>query len=482
MMTDGLDELAARVRFELDCVAYPAREWVKPRFHDGERVLDALIVGGGQNGLAVASRLLRERVTNIRVLDRSPAGLAGPWVTYARMHTLRTPKHVSGPELGLASLSVRAWYEAKFGVEAWARLGKIPREHWNDYLGWLQRTLGIVVTHEAEVVDIEPLTGEVFAVHAVVAGRPERVLARHVVLATGIEGAGRWQVPAMIADALPKERYAHTAEAIDFADLAGKRVAVIGAGASAFDNAAMALEAGAASVDLFARRRTLPKVNPNRYIEFSGYIRHFGDLDDALKWRFMRKFFALNQPPPQDTFDRCARFDAFTLHLGSPVESVGIADGAIRLATPSGASTADFLIIGTGFTVDLAARPELARFSDQIASWSDRFTPPAGEVSPMLAAYPYLSGAFQFTEKTAGAAPYLARLYCHSHGAMLSLGATAGISQLKFSTDRIAFGITRQLFLADAEAFVDGLDRYDEVELDPSAYEASHAARAAKVA
>ncbi len=482
MTKDGLEELAERVRFELDCVAYPAREWVKPRSHDGAAVLDVLIVGGGQNGLALATRLLRERVTNIRVLDKAPAGLAGPWLTYARMHTLRTPKHVSGPELGLASLSIRSWYEAKFGAEAWARLGKIPRAHWHDYLGWLQATLGIDVTHEAEVVDIEPLEGEVFAVHAVIAGRRERLLARHVVLATGIEGAGAWQVPAMIADALPRERYAHTAEPIDFAALEGKRVAVVGAGASAFDNAAMALEAGAAAVELFARRGSLPKVNPNRYIEFSGYIRHFGDLDDADKWRFMRRFFAMNQPPPQDTFERCARFAAFELHLGSPVEGVAVSGDSIRLTTPEGSATFDFLIVGTGFVIDLTARPELARFADRIALWSDRFTPPPGEESALLAAYPYLSGAFQFTEKAAGTAPYLARLYCHSHGAMLSLGATAGISQLKFSTDRIAFGITRQLFRDDVGAFLAGLERYDEVELDLSAYEASRAARAAKVA
>ena len=75
---NGLDELAERVRFELDCVGYPAREWVKPRFHDGERVLDVLIVGGGQNGISLAFRLLRERVTNIRVLDPQPGRLVGP--------------------------------------------------------------------------------------------------------------------------------------------------------------------------------------------------------------------------------------------------------------------------------------------------------------------------------------------------------------------------------------------------------------------
>jgi cation diffusion facilitator CzcD-associated flavoprotein CzcO len=482
MAMNGLDELAERVRFELDCVAYPAREWVKPRFHHGERVLDVLIVGGGQNGISLAFRLLRERVTNISVLDRSPAGLSGPWVTYARMHTLRTPKHVSGPEMGIPSLSVRAWYEAKFGAEAWARMTKIPRAEWHDYLGWLQKTVGVEVTPDAEVFDIEPLADDLFAVHATIAGRRARLLARHVVLATGIEGAGRWLVPPAIAAALPRERYAHTAEPIDFAALAGKRVAVIGAGASAFDNAAEALEAGAAEVALYARRRSLPKANPNRYIEFSGYIRHFADLEDAVKWRFMSRFFAMNQPPPQDTFERCARFDGFALHLGSPVEQVSFEDDAIVIESPAGRASYDFLIVGTGFSVDLKARPELARFAGEIALWQDRFTPPKGEENALLAGYPYLTGAFQFTEKRPGAAPFLSRLTCHSYGAMLSLGATAGISQLKFSTERIAFGITRSLFRDDAAALVAGLDAYDEVELDISAYEARRSGRAAKVA
>ncbi|SHF97112.1 Predicted flavoprotein CzcO associated with the cation diffusion facilitator CzcD [Kaistia soli DSM 19436] len=482
MTMSSLDELAKRVRFELDCVAYPAREWVVPRQHDGKPVLDVLIVGGGQNGLALAFRLLRERVTNVRVLDRSPSGQSGPWITYARMQTLRTPKHVSGPELGLPGLSIRAWYEAKFGAAAWAGVNKIPRADWHDYLGWLQSTVGIDVTNDAAVIDIEPLADDLFDVRAIIAGKAERLLARHVVLATGIEGAGKWQVPTVVKQALPRERYAHTAEPIDFAALNGKRVGVIGAGASAFDNAAMALEAGASAVDVFARRRSLPKVNPNRYIENAGYIRHFADLDDEAKWRFMRRFFALNQPPPQDTFERCARFDAFDLHLGSPIESVTFEDGHVRLGTPGGVFDYDFLIVGTGFVVDLALRPELARFAHKIAVWSDRYTPPKGAESSMLGAYPYLSGDFQFTEKASGAAPYLSRLYCHSFGAMMSLGATAGISQLKFSTERIALGITRQLFRDDAEAFIAGLDRYDEVELDISAFEARRAARASRVA
>lgn len=480
--TRELDELARRARFELDCVNYPAREWVAPRLADGQPVQDVVIVGGGQNGLALAFRLMKERVTNIRVLDRNPAGRSGPWKTYARMHTLRTPKTVSGPELGTAALSVRAWYEAKYGKEAWASLGKIPRGDWHDYLEWMRHTVGIPTTHDAEVVDIAPREDGYLAVATRVGGVVETILARNVVLATGIEGAGRWAVPALIEKALPRERYAHTAEAIDFAALRGKRVAVLGAGASAFDNAATALEHGAASVDLFARRRVLPRINPNRWIEFAGFMRHFGDLDDAHKWSFMRHFLGMNQPPPQDTFERCARFDQFDLHLGSPFESVDFDGHAIRLKTPRGAFECDFLIVGTGFVIDLANRPETAGLADKIALWSDRFQPASGLEDKTLAGYPYLSGSFQFTEKVPGSAPWLKHIYSHTFGAMASLGGAAGISQLKFSTERIALGITRQLFLDDAETYLPSLQAYDAVELDISAFEAARAARQAKVA
>jgi hypothetical protein len=57
-------------------------------------------------------------------------------------------------------------------------------------------------------------------------------------------------MPEFVA-ALPKPLRAHAAGAIDFAALAGRVVAVLGACAFAFDNAATALEPGAAEVHLF---------------------------------------------------------------------------------------------------------------------------------------------------------------------------------------------------------------------------------------
>jgi FAD-dependent urate hydroxylase len=463
-----LQELEQRVAFELECLGYPAREWVTARRHSGEVVYDALIVGGGQSGVTIAFRLLRERVTNVRVLDRNHDGREGPWVTFARMHTLRTPKDVIGPELGIPSLSVRAWYEARFGDNAWAGLDKIPRTVWHDYLRWLRRVVGIPVTYMAEVTDIEPLAGGLLSVAALVEGQVQRLTTRNVVLATGIEGSGRWIVPEMFKDALPRRCFAHTSEEVDFNALAGRRVAVIGAGASAFDNAAVALEHGAAAVDLYCRRTKLPVINPNRWIEFVGFLRHFADLDDAMKWRFMKIIFDMNQPPPRDAVERCARFANFRLHLGSPIEAVTFSDGQIALKTPKRAAKADFVIVGVGFAIDLTARPELRRISPQIARWSDRYQPPAGEQKALLGDYPYLSPYFQFTEKVPGSAPYLKNIFCYTYAAMPSLACTAGISQLKFGAERVSFGVTRELFVDDAEAHLVDLRAYREPELDAS--------------
>jgi cation diffusion facilitator CzcD-associated flavoprotein CzcO len=295
------------------------------------------------------------------------------------------------------------------------------------------------------------------------------LLTRKVVLATGIEGSGRWVVPSAITEALPRTRYAHTSEPIDFSSLAGKTIAVVGAGASAFDNAAMALEHGAALVELFVRRKQLPTVNPNRWMEFAGFLRHFGDLDDARKWRFMKIIFDMNQPPPQETFDRCTRHDNFFMRPGCPIDGIGFADEKILLTTARGTAAFDFLIAGTGFAVDLAARPELARFHDKIARWSDRYSPPDGERHPLLGSYPYLSSSFQFTEKVSGSAPFLANIFSYTFAAMPSLACSAGISALKFGVDRIAGGISRALFVEDADKHLQSLRDYDEQELDSTA-------------
>lgn len=155
-------------------------------------------------------------------------------------------------------------------------------------------------------------------------------------------------MPDVVAASLPKSLYAHTCADIDFAGLAGKRLAILGGGASAFDNAQYALEAGVGEVHVFVRRAELPRVNPircakrasacprawvcaaaglqlqtqgtlltaacaaaassvaaldptqrtsslNRFMEQDGFLRHFSDLDDATKYAGIAHFMQYNQ-------------------------------------------------------------------------------------------------------------------------------------------------------------------------------------------
>jgi cation diffusion facilitator CzcD-associated flavoprotein CzcO len=135
-----LESLAARLRHDLETLQYPPPDWVTPRHTEsGTRVVDVVIVGAGMCGLAVAFALRRAGIANIRILDASDAGREGPWLTFARMKTLRSPKHLVGPALGLPSLTFRSWYEAQWGREAWERLGNIPRPMWMDISSGIAR-------------------------------------------------------------------------------------------------------------------------------------------------------------------------------------------------------------------------------------------------------------------------------------------------------------------------------------------------------
>jgi FAD-dependent urate hydroxylase len=466
---DALAALTQRVHSDLEHLDYPQREWlIARRTERGEPVYDALIVGAGQGGLASAFGLRRERVRNLLVVDQNPLDRAGPWLNFARMRTLRTPKHVTGPDLGVPSLTPRAYFEALHGLGSWAELGLLPKETWAAYLAWYRQTLGIPVRAETRVGalhwDEAQSLWQVPCTH-VQTGQTESLFARRVVLATGIEGSGQWDIPRMISDALPRERYAHTRWDIDFAALSGKRVAVLGAGASAFDNAASALEHGAREVRLFFRRRELVNVNPYRWAESVGFLGHHADLPDADKWRFISQILRMGQLPPADTLKRASEHPGFHLHPASAWKALALRGDSVLIDTQSGSFECDFVIVGTGFITDLKLRPELSLFEAEIARWADRFTPPDNERNEDLARHPYLGPSFEFTERTPGAAPYLKYLYNFTFGGLASLGfGGASISGMKYSIPRLVSGLAGSLFIEDRERHYDSLRSFAERE------------------
>ncbi len=463
----GLEALEQALRRDLERLDYPRRPWLSPRTTDaGDQVHDVIVIGGGQGGLVCAFGLMREKVERVLVLDERPLDRAGPWLNFARMVTLRTPKYLTGPDLGIPNLTLVAWYEAQHGPGSWAALGLVPKETWAAYLAWYRRVLGIPVQAETRVTAIGPSQAPgVLAVDAVSSGATQRLFARRVVLATGIDGSGAWDVPAMIRDNLPRERWAHTQDDIDFAALAGRRVGVLGAGASAFDNAAVALEHGAAAVHLYFRRKTLVDTNAYRWAEFVGFLRHMADLPDPDKWRFIRQLLRMGQLPPADTLRRAQAHAAFHMHPGSPWEQVQWRGDAIAVTTPAGCDELDFVIVGTGFVTDLSRRPELAALCSEVALWRDRYEPPVAEQHDDLARHPYLGPGFAFTERTPGAAPWVTQVYNYTFGGLLSLGfGGASISGMKYSVQRLVGAITASLFVEDRDAHFAALCGFDQRE------------------
>jgi cation diffusion facilitator CzcD-associated flavoprotein CzcO len=458
MSGGGLADLTAAVRRDLDLLDHYAPTWVKSR--DG--VLDVVIVGGGQSGLGAAFGLMRERVRNILVLDENPAGFEGPWATYARMITLRTPKSLTTIDYGMPNLTFRAFFEAGHGADAWQVLDKIARPDWMAYLRWYRETLDLPVRNDAKAVAISP---NVDGAHRVTFASGDTLLARKVVLATGIQGGGEWHTPHFITEALPPNRYAHTSQAIDYEALKGKRIAILGGGASAFDNAQHALKAGVAQAHVFIRRPELPTVNPIRYMEAAGVSRHFADLADAEKYAVIDSFFKRNQPPTNDTFQRAAAYPGFALHVGTPWLKVAERCDGVVLTTPKGELEYDFLVLSTGTKTDAALRPELAEVCEDIALWKDRFVPPAGVANPLIDSHPYLGSGFEFQGRTPEGADRLYGLFAFNYSALPSLGlSAAALSGTRAALPRLVKAITGQLFDDDREAILDGFFTFDEPE------------------
>jgi cation diffusion facilitator CzcD-associated flavoprotein CzcO len=472
-MIDGLKALEFEAKRDLHRLNWPAPNWVPPLAGaDGQPVLDVLVVGGGMCGQAAGFALMREGVRHLRIVERKPEGEEGPWATFARMETLRSPKHLTGPDLGVPSLTFRAWYQAQHGIAAWNDLYKVPRLDWAEYLLWVRRTTGVAIENGTEVVALA-LEGPFVRARLRGPRGEESLLVRKVVLALGRDGSGapRWPAfPAFAPDSPhARARVFHSADAIDFAALRGKRVGVLGAGASAFDNAGTALEAGAAAVTLFARRPYLPQVNKSKWTSFPGFLRGFHSLDDARRWRFFTYIFSEQVPPPFESVLRCEKHPGFSVRLGEPWTDLSAQASGVTATTPKGEYAFDAVVVATGFDVNMMDRPEVGAFRDEVAVWVDRVSAAEAAAHPEEARFPYLGDGFELLPKSEGAAPGVRNVHVFNWGCTMSHGALAGdIPGLAIGANRLVEGIVRDLFVADADRLFQDLLAHEEEELKPT--------------
>jgi cation diffusion facilitator CzcD-associated flavoprotein CzcO len=448
VMTDRSDPDAA-ARETLRLIGPDPRNWVPDRPGIDHNVV---LVGGGQTGCALAFALRRAGIGSVTVIDAAPdADAAGMWLHTGRMHLLRTPKSLVGPEGSLPALGFQAWYEVRHGAAAYQALDRIPRIDWAAYLAWYRTFLGIPVRYGVRLRGIEPAEGGL-RLHLDDNGAARTEATRKVVLCTGFDGIGRPAIPPEVA-ALPAALRAHTEQRIDFAALAGKRVAVIGAAASAFDAAGVALEQGAAAVHLFARRPEIAATPISRSRGYPGAYDNYAALPDAIRWQQALRFRRAGSTPTIDAVERAVRHANFRLHLAAPWRSAAVQDGVIRATTADGTHLFDFVIAGTGYTPDLGARPELAALAPLVALWRDRFTPCAEEADGELGAYPYLGEGHEYLEKVPHSAPWLGDIHVQNPSGFVSFGVPTGdVPSMKRDVPAIAGRISRDLFLADLPA------------------------------
>lgn len=444
-----------------------AQDWVLPGTSTSH---DVAIIGAGQSGIAIAAALKRAGVQRVVVFDAQPApAQVGIWGHTARMNRLRTAKELVGPEANVDRLSYRSWFERQHGPQAYAQLERIDRLSWAQYLGWFREEAGLEVHADTRVQGIETDADGV-QLHVLGAqGQAASWRVRRVVLATGFLGSGEPFVPEIISAGLPRQAWAHTSEAIDFSQYQGKKVAIIGAAASAFDAAGTALEHGAAEVRLLCRSPELASGTPWKNTGFEGY-EHFFHLPDALKWQVMRALRRRATYPPAESVQRATGHANFYLHLGTEVQAAQWRDGQALLALNKGTWQADVVIAATGYRVDLASQPLLAAIGERVLTWGERFQPQAGESDTGLARFPYLGEHMQLLARGADAG--LSRIVCYNAAAMASHGRIIGdIPSMKYSLPLVVNGLVRALWLEDAERYVDRLIHTPApVELEPQVW------------
>ncbi|UZH06059.1 NAD(P)-binding domain-containing protein [Heyndrickxia coagulans] len=462
----SLEDLNLQVERDLSFLAFGGPDWVRPVRHPKGHVYDVVVVGGGQSGLGIAFGLLKERISNILVIDENAEGFEGPWETYARMFTLRTPKQLTSIDLGIPSLTFRSWWTAQYGDAAWDELDKIPRQEWMNYLRWYRKVLKLPVQNEVILKLIEPEETGIHRLHIEGKGAPASfLLARKVILATGIQGGGEWHVPEMIKEKLPSHLFSHASAQYDMSVLIGKKVGILGGGASAFDNANYLLSHGVAEAHVFVRSESLKRINPIRQMEVSGMIERYHALSDPDKYAVMSHFFKYNQPPTNDVFNRASSWPGFRLHTGAPWLDVEAADDGAVVTTPQGKFVFDFLIISTGLVSDPALRPELRLVEPYIARWRDCYKAPETTANPLIDAHPYLSPDFAFVGREEKGERLLHGLFSFNYAALISCGLSASaLSGMRFAIPKIVKGVADQLFLDNKSEILKDYFDYHEVE------------------
>ena len=325
-------------------------------------IVDVVIVGAGPYGLSIAAHLRKTRV-KFRIFgapmqtwaEQMPAGMMLKSDGFAS--NLYDPE--SAFTLGHYCAEKKLPY-ADVGIP-------VPLETFAAYGLEFQKRF-VPDLEPARIVAIQRSNGG----FQLKTAQGETVLARKVVVAVGITHFS--YLPPFLSD-LPAQYVSHSLQHHDLSVFQGKKVAVIGAGASAVDIAAILNKSGA-EVSLIARRRAIafhkPSKEPRPLLQRIAKPRSglgpgwrsrlctdapllFHTLPHQFRIPVVRKHLG----PAPGWFVRDQVVDRFPLHLGATLRSAEVENGQVRINfvnTNGGEEelAADHVIGATGFRVAIS--------------------------------------------------------------------------------------------------------------------------------
>jgi cation diffusion facilitator CzcD-associated flavoprotein CzcO len=323
---------------------------------------DVVILGAGPYGLAAAAHLRKIPGLDVRVFgepmefwkSHMPEGmlLRSPWPA----------SHISDPQTALTMDA--------FGQQLGIQIPRpIPLDRFVEYGLWFHRQ-AVPDIDRRRIARIDRGSQG----FQVTLSDGEKLQARRVVVAAGI---GSFARRPKVFEGLPPELVTHVSDQRDIRRFTGKQVAVIGAGQSALESAALIHEAGgkvevivrASGVHWLGWRARLQKLGPLAKLLYSPFdigpagISRIVAVPDAVKY-FPRS--------TQDTFRKRAlrpagarwlvdRFTDIAISKARFVESVTTSGSRVSMRLNDGSlREVDHVLLGTGYRVDVTRYPFLS--------------------------------------------------------------------------------------------------------------------------
>jgi FAD-dependent urate hydroxylase len=324
-------------------------------------VCDVAVLGAGPYGLSAGAHLRKIRGLDVHVFgdpmdfwkSHMPEGmlLRSPWAA----------SNLSDPN---SDFSFDAYSAAKGTTVP----RPIPLESFVDYGLWFQQQ-AVPEVDRRKITRIEPSSNG----FRLLLDTGEEFQTRRVVVAAGIAPFARR--PAAF-EGLPSELVTHVADGKEVRSFKGKRVAVIGAGQSALESAALIHEAGgdvevimrAPAIHWLGWRARMAKLGPVANIFYSKYdigpagVSRIVAIPDSVKFfpRSVQDGFRRRALRPAGSRWLIDRFKNIRVTTASFVESAKDSGGKLQLRLNDGSTReVDHALLGTGYQVNVTRYPFL---------------------------------------------------------------------------------------------------------------------------